>query len=578
MGICKFVEEFSKLRKSSRDSVDNSQTFDGFKEYMHITRQIEEDLKKILRYVNKQDNNSLVLLCGSAGDGKSHLLSYLKNTDEENLLNNYFIYNDGTESYAPNKTAIDTLNELLDDYSDESLLNNGNPSKNIILAINLGVLNNFIESEYGDRYGMLKQYVEDREILTSSINNQVISENLYFQSINFSDYHMFELNEDGINATFIESVLEKVFGNSEESPFLRSYKSNCCSSCIKSGWCPVKHNYEFLMAKNCQKYISQLLVECIVKDKVILTTRELQNFLYDIVVPLEFNPLVTMTSRNTKERINTYFNSLTPSLMFEQKDTSLLGNNIKKYDPINIRSEKIDEEITDFYVASNVKSSIENMLKDVSYKSFILDQQVIEKISTDKIYRSRLFVTIKRCQSILLGDLTDDLYKSFLKDLYFFNSKRISKMSGIYESVENAVRQWCGTDSDEQLCVESNELGFEIYEELEFNPCVSGSDKECIDGGLSKFLNYIVIEFNSEKDGDEPIPLVVDYSLYKLIKKLEVGYIQTSEDRNNHADFLTFIKRMKNSGSAAKKVTIKGPNGTKIVFQKKKLGCTYKIK
>lgn len=54
MGNCEFVKEFSKLRKSSKDSVDNSQNFDEFKKYMHVTRQIEEDLKDILRYVNNQ--------------------------------------------------------------------------------------------------------------------------------------------------------------------------------------------------------------------------------------------------------------------------------------------------------------------------------------------------------------------------------------------------------------------------------------------------------------------------------------------------------------------------------------------
>lgn len=119
MGNCKFLDELNRLRKSSSDSIDNTETFDDFKQYMHVTRTAEEDLKDILRKVNASNKKTLVLLCGSAGDGKSHLLSYLKNSDEEHLIEDYIIYNDATESNAPSKTAIETLNELLEKFKDK---------------------------------------------------------------------------------------------------------------------------------------------------------------------------------------------------------------------------------------------------------------------------------------------------------------------------------------------------------------------------------------------------------------------------------------------------------------------------
>ena len=98
MGNCKFANELNRLCKSSSDSIDNTEKFDDFKKYMHVTRTAEEDLKAILRNVNAGNKKTLVLLCGSAGDGKSHLLSYLKNSDEEHLIENYTIFNDATES------------------------------------------------------------------------------------------------------------------------------------------------------------------------------------------------------------------------------------------------------------------------------------------------------------------------------------------------------------------------------------------------------------------------------------------------------------------------------------------------
>ena len=104
MANCKFTDELNRLRKSSSDSIDNIEDFDDFKKYMHVVRMAEKDLKEILRKVNVSGKKTFILLCGSAGDGKSHLLSYLKNSDEDHLLDNYIIYNDATESNAPTKT------------------------------------------------------------------------------------------------------------------------------------------------------------------------------------------------------------------------------------------------------------------------------------------------------------------------------------------------------------------------------------------------------------------------------------------------------------------------------------------
>ena len=78
---CKFVEQLVRLRKLSAESVDNTNTFDEFKEYIHVERPVERELCNLLRKLNKTPQKRLVLLCGSAGDGKSHLLSYLKNVD-----------------------------------------------------------------------------------------------------------------------------------------------------------------------------------------------------------------------------------------------------------------------------------------------------------------------------------------------------------------------------------------------------------------------------------------------------------------------------------------------------------------
>ena len=69
-------------------------------------------LSNALRKVNASGKKTLVLLCGSAGDGKSHLLSYLKNLDEEHLIDDYFVFNDATESSPPLAIFLKVYNSI----------------------------------------------------------------------------------------------------------------------------------------------------------------------------------------------------------------------------------------------------------------------------------------------------------------------------------------------------------------------------------------------------------------------------------------------------------------------------------
>lgn len=214
MGNCKLIDELNRLKKSSSDSIDGIGSFDDFKKYMHVSRSVEEDLIEILHKIEVSGKKSLVLLCGSAGDGKSHLLSYLKN--DLRLLDNYVVYNDATESSAPSKTAIETLNEALQEFSDEKL---EQPGKNFILAINLGVLSNFVESLYGDSFKQLREYVINSNILTNQLNEKGYEKNSAFQHVSFSDYHMYNLTVNGVKPEYLEHVLEKIFRVDFENPF-----------------------------------------------------------------------------------------------------------------------------------------------------------------------------------------------------------------------------------------------------------------------------------------------------------------------------------------------------------------------
>lgn len=572
MSGCNFISKLNKLRKSSSDSIDNVDSFDGFKKYMHVVRDAEKDLKEVLRQVNVGAKKTLVLLCGSAGDGKSHLLSYLKNSDTENLLENYIIHNDATESNAPEKTAIDTLCEVLSGFKDENL---NSPGKNIILAINLGVLSNFIESHYGEEFKALKQYVFNANILSSKVNEIRYYPNSYFQHISFSDYHMFLLEKDGINPEYINALFEKIVSQNESNLFYESYKEDC-SSCPLSSKCPIKKNYEFFMDVKVRRYIAMLLVNVIVREKEILTTRELLNYIFDILVAQDFDfARFQKSSVNASKFLKEYLECIMPSILFDRNDVTSIMNKTHKYDPLLDRNEAADDLAIEYYVADDVSNTIKKLLVDSPYVDIFNDKSIIEIINSDRALKSKLFNVLVRTKAITMGMVSGDSFPKYVRDLFSYNAGKISKLSNLYSDVEDAVTNWCGNESEGNICIDDQHKEFALYENIQFEAFLDNMPHETSEDRLNRFLPYIIVEFQDASG--QSIRLDVDYSLYELIGKLKKGYVQTAEDRNNHADFISFITKILKTGSADKYMTAISEKGQKAVLEKTKFGI-YKFK
>lgn len=574
MGICEFEKVLNRLRKSSSDSIDNTEKFDEFKRYMHVTRTAENDLKVLLRKVNDTRKKSLVLLCGSAGDGKSHLLSFLKNSDEERLLDGYTIYNDATESSAPLKTAIETLNDLLVDFRDSNL---NMPGSNIILAINLGVLSNFIESDYGESYKALREYVEKNDILTNKVNIHPFDADSNFQHVSFSDYHMYSLKENGIHAGYIEAIFNKVFCESDDNPFHNAYCASC-SNCPLSKKCPIKANYEFYCDKTHQLYVADLLVKTTIADKLILTTREILNFIYDSIISKDFNyAKFFKLTVDDMAYLKEYIKQITPNLLFDSTDVSFLMNILEKYDPLLYRSERADENAIAYYVSADVSNDIKKSFNNILYSTVICNDNMLKRINTDRMVKSSIFNTIVRIDNIDSNVNNDEIYDEYIRYLYYFNAGRGNKLGGLYGLVEKAVIQWCGSNEDGFLCLDDKQEDFSIFEEVKFIANISHIKAPKETDELYKFLPSIVVAFEDRTNQNEIIYLDIDYSLFKLLYKLNKGYIQTADDRNNHADFISFVNRILQTGQLTDSITVMTVDGKKAVVSQGMFGYKFKV-
>ena len=564
MENCKFVTMLNKLRKSSMEAIDNLEELSDFKKYMHVTREVENILKDILSKVNSDHKKTLVLLCGNAGDGKSHLLSWFKNSDDEQLLKDWDVKNDATESTSPEKTAIDSLNDFLTPFNDENIQLEG---KNSILAINLGVLNNFIESKYGKKFLQLKDYIEKNCILTSQVNNNNPIEHEHFKHVSFSDDHMYSLTENGTHSQYIEEILNKIFDKIEENIFYKTYQKEC-NSCTLSEKCPVKKNYEYLMYEKRRKFIENLLIKIMIQDKVILTTREILNFIYDIVVAQNFNKADFHKITDASKYLKEFIEQLTPSLIFESKHSL---NLIQKHDPLLDRTEEADEEAILYYVDSDVSKKIISEFKEVSYGEIICKDDYIKLENENNNIKSQLFKLLLRVHAIENNNIDDEVYQDYLKDLYFYNIGKKEKLKNLDQIIKSCIDNYCGKDSD-YFCFDDRykDLGIILYDKIEIEPNWDNfPDRR--EGEIQQFITSIVFLYNKRNFSDKIVTLDINYSLYNMLYKLSKGYLPNANDKIKHANFTEFIHNILQLGTLKEDVLIAFNNGKKVKISNDKI-------
>lgn len=365
---CEFISELRRLSKLSAEAVQNLDHFDPLKKYMHITRHTEIDFKQLLLKIAEVNHKQLVLVCGSAGDGKSHLLSYLKYSDQDQILDSYTIINDATESDAPNQTAIETLAERIAAFRDDRL-NDGGREK-VVLAINLGMLNNFIDSEQGKYFGKLKQYVLNNNIF-SVAQPLPFNKDEVFHHIDFSNYQLYTLTADGARSDYLTELFEKVFGNNTCNPFYNTY-INQGSTCPHHTQCPVRHNFELLMKEDVRKLLIQRIIEVCIKDKLVITSRDILNFIFDAVVSPDFDEkkLWNLLS-NPAKFLETYISYTTPMLIFENRGTSSLIDCMTENAATSDNIEKRDCDVLDFYAADDITPIVLSELNGSEYSDIL---------------------------------------------------------------------------------------------------------------------------------------------------------------------------------------------------------------
>lgn len=565
------IDELKKLKESSKEAVENITSFSEFKNYMHVKRNVQDELFNIIEKSSKSNSSKLILVCGGVGDGKSHIISYFKNNYPD-IISEFEIHNDATESFEPGKTSIDTLNDVLKDFNDDNILHS---NKKLILAINLGALSNFIDSKYQENFKNLKQYVEDKKILDVDISDNSYEEESNFQFINFSDYHIYSLTEEKAKSQYVEDIINKIVQDDERNIFKNSYKSNC-QNCDINYKCPIKINYEMLMKESVKEKLIDVLIECVVKDKLIVSTRSLLNFIYDFIVNTELD-------NKNNEELKVYIDKISceqfikcifVSNLFEHRELSQILNSLNKIDPINSISEDLDNIIIKLNITEDIAGVFNsylniygnNYLESLMSKNDVIEDEKMKlKTKTEQNYLIDSLINMFIRLNIFIPrenlNLNDKIYLEYMKNLYYWNIGDIDNIENLYSDVKVAIYNWNGEALDGRIniSVGKNQMRYKISQKLNLEADLSNI-KVNESEELLKFNPSLIIGYESEENGIN-YKIDIDFNLYELLMRIKNGYRPNKNDKYNYINFVEFINKIQKLGSQNKEIYIEDKQG-----------------
>lgn len=552
MGKVKDMEEtalikaFRRLSQGSKQSVQNGHSLDDFDQYMHVDRPIDRTVRKSMDAIREQ-GGGILFLVGSAGDGKSHMISKLKEdyTDFE-------FRNDASESPWPNIKSIEALKIFLQDYKDTTI---GTTSTKMLVAINMGKLCAFIDdSEVKNGFS---EVVKCAETLFDE-DNLRHEEKPRIKIVSFANHQIFELfpekveNTYPVDSLFIKTVLNKITSVSYNNFFRDAYLK---SKPIGSDFDPCYVNYQLLCMPEIQNAIVMIVIEAIIRFKLMLTPRELFDFLYRIVVPdcyAEYNP-----SKN-------FFQSLLPTILFAGGENKILKC-ISLLDPLKFGSIDHNDYLSELFTSismpedddlGKLKGNIDDHFFDILDEFYKNNRNNVEDIS------KLLF----RLKHLLNYHSESPEYRSFLSILCGYYANDADKLFPLYEIIQQSLPHFYGSYTDKTNIIP---LDIQGKEYKLFVSCDNLMPDPQFDVPFSENnRNQFVIEIDTKWKVKEQISLKVEYQLYEYLCKLQRGKLAQTDDRNHNLSLSEFIGKLVKQTNYQEKILILTPDNQQLTLSR----------
>ena len=552
-----FKEILDKLSISSKEAVvdGNLNSFDEFKNYLHIDRYVERKLEQIILSATKSSRSQLILISGNVGDGKSHMMSRLYQNYPAEMAS-IEVRNDATESNDVNKSWIDELNDFLFPFKDDQLEKSSKKVTRIV-AINLGVLSTFLDKS-GEEFSRLETYVSERGIIGSLSFDNEYNADSFFQYINLADYNLFTLKKDSVSSKLIKQLLVKITSKEQQNPFYKAFEEYYTAHPNKIG-CPMRSNFLQLGKENVQDGLANIIVYGIIKFKLIISIRDLLNFIYDLIVPNEFSNL---SGAQIKERVKSLnsvsiLNHSIFNKLFDSVGRSEIFSNLKKLDPIKFRSQFLDELIFKINSTDSPNSIFKEYNLDISDEWNLGPLDYETKGLLIKTFIRALFLNdIQKFENELAH------FHKFSKYLFAYFKGDKNGLKTLYKEFIKAIYCWNGSsNNDEEISVHlgRRQLQYVVSQKISLTPSIQTYNNPNKVDEVHEFDTSILVGI---KAGENEIHFTLDIDLYVLLQNVLQGYSPNKLDRENHTNFQQSVDKITILSSRNKSINFEQVNGS----------------
>lgn len=463
----------------------------ALKQYLYVATDVENAFKEKLGEIKPGE---IVFLCGSSGDGKSEILTRYQQEYSEKVT----FHLDATHSFEPDRTAIDTLNDVF-----EKQQINRRP---LVVGINIGMLANY-EREGSENHKEIKQAIQ--AFIADSV-----TESGGCTFIDFEAFPKFSIEDNGrIMAPFFSALLDRVVIDDQRNGFREYFNSELGKAGASLDTKKIVANYLLLRDRGVQKVIIELLLNARIRQDQFVTARMLLDFIYCILTGPKY-----------------LFDNL-----FDGGDNELL-HAVAEFDPSVIRNRELDLFVLNRTLG--IEDGEYKNFRDEARERFRIDSR--GKVKPESLVR-QLYVL--RYSTSLKNKYTNNFKQSFedpselayrrvwsLHKTYSGGLDDKKQLKDFYDKVVFAAITSYANRNAPYLSKDefylSSHGGCDIASEVEITVSYKDiEDDKC--GDIHSFNLYL-------KANDEKLdPLPVNVNLLSLMMDVVSGYRPNRYDKNS---------------------------------------------
>lgn len=455
----------------------------------------------------------LLVITGSAGDGKSALLSRAFKQAQEagKPVQQDHIHMDATAAANKHETYEATLERFLNQV-DEYQRPPGGPRTG--LAINLGLAIDFFDRRgKADDFPAIWEAIDAVRTKQECINDAV-------HVINLGHRELFSTHPDALGDGLLKEIVEKFAFADPESPFHEAYQRER-EQCPAGEACPLRYNATQLSDDRVRANVTQLLAASGIVNNLYLNPRSVLDRISSMVLPAPLQRVAVAGVCPVGEAVDSADvgpETLLWNAVFEEVSSN--SQRTGHTDPAAQSSVTLDQRLlgwgadpeqlteqlgdTPLLAAADPATRIRTALR----RLYLLDEEVIDTA------------------------LESEWFKEFLGALTYLNrnpgeaddSELQEHVSALLDTVTESLQGWSGSVDDGDYIefvdgIKSTDFRFLSkwnHPDPHIEECHRQTREETTPGQL-----WLVLK---PDDTDVTVPVPVTYELYQLMKRIRNGY------------------------------------------------------